>query len=154
MAKEVGYFKDFKTEEEAREAFSEGPFVMVEANGYRVEVERPGGPCPVLTDVSTDWYLNRLGHYISKGPSDLAARAVDLLNAAVRVGLIVLKGDTWKYVGHPGVFEVRSEPKWYFDEVTHTCSCRERYPSREEALDCYLQDHPWKRLREIYQYRD
>lgn len=91
MAKRVGYFQDFNTPEEAAEAFSEGPFVMVNANGWRVEVELPGHICPVLPDPSVYELRKRLGWPAGKTyDEDKAARVVDQLNQMVRDGKIIL----------------------------------------------------------------
>lgn len=48
MAKYVGYFENFETPEEESEAFSQGPFVVVDANGYRIEAQVKGNKCPAL----------------------------------------------------------------------------------------------------------
>jgi hypothetical protein len=45
MAQEVGYMDNNVT-------YTEGPFVIVYVNGWRIEAELKGHKCPVLPDVS------------------------------------------------------------------------------------------------------
>lgn len=90
MAQRVGYFEDDVL-------YAEGPFVMVNANGWRVEVEMPGHHCPVLPDTSIYELRSQLGWPAGKTDDvALAERVVDQLNAMVREGKIVLDGRIWK----------------------------------------------------------
>lgn len=90
MAQEVSYFEN-------NPEYKEGPFVMVCANGWRVEVELKGHHCPVLPDSSIYELLARNGFNPAKEVSRvLAARKVDWLNKMVAVGKIVLvNGKYW-----------------------------------------------------------
>ena len=92
MAQEVGYFENFPV-------FEEGPFVIVNANGYRIEVERKNHKCPVLPHNSvSDILWGELG-YKGKTGREHAAELCDKLNQMVKDGRIVLRGDWWVAAG-------------------------------------------------------
>lgn len=91
MAQIVGYWED-------NVVFIEGPFVLVEAGGWRIEVEDKGRDCPILPHLSIDRLLEANGmswHKIPHQYVDQAKATVDWLNQAVRDGKIVLVGGTW-----------------------------------------------------------
>ena len=93
MAQIVGYFEDDVI-------FTEGPFVLVDIWGWRIEVELKGHNCPVLPHISIykireqlDWDLGKTEN------TELATRVCDQLNQMVRDGEIVLKGNIWMAKG-------------------------------------------------------
>jgi hypothetical protein len=91
MAQRVGYFQDDVT-------FTEGPFVMVNANGWRIEVhngEDHGCNC-VMPALSIYALRKHLGYPEGKFVcADEAATLVDRLNRMVRDGKIVKMGSQW-----------------------------------------------------------
>jgi hypothetical protein len=95
MAQEVGWGED-------NVVFEEGPFVVVNAGGYRIEVEQKEHHCPVLPDQSI--YNLRFNHlncpkkYKYNNIED-AKKVVDILNGMVRSGHIVLEGKAWVWKG-------------------------------------------------------
>lgn len=101
MAKRVGYFQNFATPEESAEAFSEGPFVIVNAGGWRIEAELVGHYCPVHPDLSIYKLREALGYRAGKfNQIEEAERLCDHLNALVREGKIALDGTVWKATEH------------------------------------------------------
>lgn len=89
MAQFVRYFEDNVT-------YTEGPFVAVDINGYRIEVELKGWKCPVLPDSSIYSFMRR--YKILDGKTENKGRitkAVDWLNNRVKEGKIVLHKDGW-----------------------------------------------------------
>jgi hypothetical protein len=90
MAQEVGYFENHVK-------YTEGPFVIVDANGWRIEVELKEYHCPVLPE-DTIYQLckEKLGRRLAKfdHKSD-AATLCDWLNQEVRQGSIVLDNRWW-----------------------------------------------------------
>ena len=85
MAQRVGYFQD------TTECYSEGPFVMVNAGGWRVEVGNKDMKCPTLPDCSIYGFLRE--QHLPDGKTDdeaLAACIVDYLNAKVKDGTLVV----------------------------------------------------------------
>lgn len=100
MAQRVGYFQDFHSPEEAAEAFKEGPFVVVDAWGYRIEVEKPGYHCPVFPHPSISVLREKELGWPPGKTTDLAfAESVcDGLNQMVKDGRIVLdtEGKFWR----------------------------------------------------------
>lgn len=92
MAQQVGYFEDFASPRRRHEAYSEGPFVIVNplGNGWRIECEVKDGKCPVLPDLSIYHLRDHAG--FPEGKFDLqedAERLCDFLNQQVREGNIV-----------------------------------------------------------------
>lgn len=84
MAQIVGYFENFVE-------YTEGPFVLVNANGWRIEVELKGHYCPVLPDVSIYNTREKLGWPLGKTDDfKKAERVCNELNAMVKRGEIVL----------------------------------------------------------------
>lgn len=76
--------------------FEEGPFVIVNANGWRIECELKGHYCPVLPDSS----IYKLREYWGYQPGKFreqreAEELCDRLNQAVKDGVIVLDGKSW-----------------------------------------------------------
>lgn len=102
MARAVDYWHDFVSEEEAMEAYKEGPFVLVCANGWRLEVEMKGSKCPALPDSSIYNLLDN--HCLShdKTNNKKEAEAVcDWLNTAVKIGWIKLhESGSWVAVNN------------------------------------------------------
>jgi hypothetical protein len=89
MAQTVGYFENHPT-------LNEGPFVVVEANGWRIEAEVKGYRCPAMPDVTIFRLCNRRGTPLSKfNNRDEAAEICDWLNEQVREGFITLHSDGW-----------------------------------------------------------
>lgn len=84
MAQVVGYFQNDVV-------FTEGPFVIVYAGGWRIEVEQKDKNHPIMTTLSIDRHIKRLGiPYGKTRDQELAATVCDGLNAMVRAGEIVL----------------------------------------------------------------
>jgi hypothetical protein len=100
VAQVVGYFEDGF---EDGTKYVEGPFVMVEANGWRVEAEVVGNKCPCLPDVSIYRALEKETTFSPHKTNDieLAKARTDWLNRQVREGKIVLNGKIWVYPKHP-----------------------------------------------------
>lgn len=94
MAIRVGYWEnnkvvEYKTKE--NNMYSEGPFVMVNASGWRIEVEYKGQHCPALPDSSIYAFLKDKGLTSDKTDDEaLCACLVDYLNAKVKDGTLVL----------------------------------------------------------------
>lgn len=89
MAIRVGYWQNNKAEE--NNMYSEGPFVMVNASGWRIEVEYKGQHCPALPDISIYAFLKDKGLTSDKTDDEaLCACLVDYLNAKVKDGTLVL----------------------------------------------------------------
>jgi hypothetical protein len=95
MAVQVGYFEDFHTPEEEAEAYREGPFVIVNANGFRIEAQVVGHKCPAMPDLSVFKLREQWGYRLGKFDRDKATELCDRLNEAVREGKIVLNGKHW-----------------------------------------------------------
>ena len=91
----VGYFEDNVT-------FTEGPFVAVCINGWRIEVELKGNNCPVLPDMSI-YKMLKDARGKEPGKTDwLECEAnVNWLNEQVKRGRIVLNGKTWVAPSYP-----------------------------------------------------
>jgi len=104
MAQFVGYFEDDVE-------FAEGPFVVVDIFGYRIEVEYKGAKCPALPDVSIYRLREALGHPWGKTTNrDLAIKMCDELNALVREERIVLhpNGKCWVCPEHDPILQKKS----------------------------------------------
>lgn len=85
MAIRVGYF------ENTTECYSEGPFVMVNASGWRIEVGNKDMKCPTLPDISIYAFLRDKGLPDSKTDDEaLCACIVDYLNAKVKDKTLVV----------------------------------------------------------------
>lgn len=87
MAQRVGYFDNDVT-------YTEGPFVIVPANGWRIEVDH-GGRCPVLPHTSIYRRLRRNGMDFGKTSEDVQASVCDWLNELVRQGKLVKTDHGW-----------------------------------------------------------
>lgn len=85
MAQAVGYWDDGV-------AFTEGPFVIVNANGWRIEVEVLGSRCPCMPDGSVYRMLEQERGRWQKTDRKTAADDCDWLNEQVRQGRIVRDG--------------------------------------------------------------
>lgn len=90
MAQVVGYFENDVV-------FIEGPFVAVNANGWRVEAELEGNCCPAFPDLSVDCFLEkekgiRTGKWVS---FEAIAPIIDWLNEQVKAGHIIKEGRIW-----------------------------------------------------------
>lgn len=100
MAQEVHYFENDVI-------YEEGPFVMTQINGWRIEVELKGHRCPVLPMTSIYQMLKENGLYDGKtDDKEKVVKAVDWLNEQVRKGNIILKKETYWDAKDPG-FEER-----------------------------------------------
>lgn len=94
MAQVVRYFEDNVT-------FKEGPFVIVNACGWRIEVEHPGGKCPILPDISIyHWYKDNFGKHMGKFPIDEAEKICDTLNILVKTRKIYRIGNSWIHIDY------------------------------------------------------
>ncbi|HEY7415242.1 MAG TPA: hypothetical protein VH593_08625 [Ktedonobacteraceae bacterium] len=90
MAVKVGYFQD-----NYDGIYDEGPFVLVDAFGWRIEQEGP--TCPYLPD-SSIYELRKLLGWTTDGKTNdttLAEKVCDELNAMVKRGEIVNKNGLW-----------------------------------------------------------
>ena len=92
MAQEVGYFENHIE-------YEEGPFVMVDAHGWRVEVELKGHHCPCLPGTSIYALRKALGFPVGKGQQERIAGQVDKLNQLVCEGYVVLENNAWVWNG-------------------------------------------------------
>jgi hypothetical protein len=105
MAQRVGYFQDTK------DCYSEGPFVMVNACGWRVEVGNKDMKCPCLPDSSIYGFLRE--KHLPDGKTDdeaLAVCVVDYLNAKVKDGTLVINKygfPIWELYEH-----IREHERW------------------------------------------
>jgi len=91
MAQEVGYYED-------NVVYTEGPFVICNplGNGWRIEAELKGCPCPVYPDMSIDALVKRVFGYSGKWPTkEQATEVCDWLNSKVWVNEIILKDSNW-----------------------------------------------------------
>ncbi len=88
MAQQVGYFEDNVT-------YREGPFVIVNANGFRIECEVKGHICPAFPHLSISRLKDQLGYPQGKTDRETAAAMCDRLNGMVREGKIELVGTMW-----------------------------------------------------------
>ena len=90
MAQEVSHYEDNVT-------FTEGPFVISNplGNGYRIEVDLKGHPCPVLPDCSIYRLLGEHGFYAGKCPRKEIAKIADWLNEQVLLERIVCQTNGW-----------------------------------------------------------
>lgn len=97
MAQVVGYFEDFKTPEREKEAFSEGPFVIVHVFGWRIECEVKGRQCPALPDLSIYRLAQKSGItvYGKFNRKEDAAQLCDWLNQKVKEGRIICHDGNW-----------------------------------------------------------
>lgn len=91
MAQHVGYFANHVL-------LTEGPFVIVNVHGWRIEVDRARSQCPGLTSRAVHDLTRHVYGFPGKVASCAQAEAVcDHLNQLVRTGLIVYDEatDTW-----------------------------------------------------------
>lgn len=85
MAQRVGYFAN------TTECYSEGPFVMVNACGWRIEVGNRDMRCPTLPDCSIYGFLREKNLPNNKTDDEaLTACIVDYLNAKVKDNTLVI----------------------------------------------------------------
>lgn len=90
MAQKVGYFQNDVV-------FTEGPFVMVNANGWRIEVSSGsdrGCNC-IMPHRSIYELADSLGYKGKTPNTEHVAGIVDKLNEFTRTGRIVRTGDLW-----------------------------------------------------------
>jgi len=83
MAQICGYFED-------NVIYTEGPFVMVQAFGWRIEAEVKGHKCPTLPDIGIYKLLetnNKQAHKTDN--KEKIIESVDWLNLQVKNGLII-----------------------------------------------------------------
>lgn len=79
MAQRVGYFQN------TDDCYSEGPFVMVQACGWRIETGKTGDKCPTLPDISIYGFLREKGLPEGKyDDEDMAEAIVNFLNAKTK----------------------------------------------------------------------
>jgi len=89
MAQEVGHYEN-------NVEYTEGPFVISNANGWRIESEVKGLRCPTLPDDSIYRLLYSADKNFGKTRNKkLAVAACDWLNAFVAQGRIVLDTNGW-----------------------------------------------------------
>ena len=84
MAVRVGYFKD------TNDCYGEGPFVMVNACGWRVECGNKDMKCPALPDSSIYGFIREQRLPEGKYEEALAVCIVDYLNAKFKDGTLTL----------------------------------------------------------------
>lgn len=90
MAQKVGYCENDIE-------YEDGPFVMVWASGYRIEVCLPGHHCPVLPHLDVYRFLEANGYESQKSlDKGIIATSVDWLNLQVLEGTITLQDNIWK----------------------------------------------------------
>lgn len=75
--------------------FTNGPFVIVNINGWRIEAELRGHHCPVLPGNSIYQIEKKLGLNGKTWDRELAAQVCDRLNQMARTGEIVLHENGW-----------------------------------------------------------
>lgn len=88
MAQEVGWGQN-------NVEFKEGPFVIVNINGWRIEAELKGHYCPVLPASSIYRITERMGFSGKTDNKEQAEMVCDALNGMVRTGQIVLADNGW-----------------------------------------------------------
>ena len=109
MAQVVGY-------SEKNPVYQEGPFVIVNANGWRIEVELKGFHCPVLPATSIYEIMKRHGFSGKTNDKEKAALVCDALNGMVRTGQIVLHDNGW-WVDAWSVFKAQEKAEQVLREV-------------------------------------
>jgi len=79
--------------------FEEGPFVLVNSGGYRIEVQTEchGGSCLPVCSIYKAMKL-RFPHFI-KGTLGEASIVCDWLNSKVKSGEIAKMDHCWEYIG-------------------------------------------------------
>lgn len=92
MAQEVGYYENDVV-------FLEGPFVLVNINGWRIEVERKGHSCPILPEQRIFQLEKSLGLSGKTRDRELAAVVCDKLNSLVKEGKIIEINGHWTLKG-------------------------------------------------------
>lgn len=104
MAVRVGYFQN------TRDCYSEGPFVMVNANGWRIEVDC-SSDAPTLPDNSIYYFIKDKGLPSGKFDDEaLCACIVDYLNAKVKDGTLIKDpkhGLTWIWEPYEQIMEMK-----------------------------------------------
>lgn len=90
MVQVVGYFENNVT-------FTEGPFVAVQVNGWRIECEIRGGLCPALPDITIHRMLEKEKGKVPGKLTTLERLApyIEWLNEQVKAGRIVPSGINW-----------------------------------------------------------
>jgi hypothetical protein len=103
MAIRVGYF------ENTTNCYSEGPFVMVMACGWRIETGNKDMLCPALPDVSIYGFLRDKGLPDGKYDDEaLAVCIIDYLNAKTKDGTLVQnKHGVWIWEPYEGIMEMK-----------------------------------------------
>lgn len=95
--------------------FTEGPFVIVNANGWRIEAEIKWHRCPALPTTSVFGIMRRLGLDGKTNDKDKATAVCDALNGMVRAGEIVLAGKVW--VDRDSVIRARATAERIMNEI-------------------------------------
>ena len=90
MAQQVGY-------RENNVEYTEGPFVIVNAGGWRIESELKGHQCPVLPGSDIIAFINKENGGVLKGSLEQMSKVCDKLNALVDVGEILLHRNWWSF---------------------------------------------------------
>lgn len=109
MAQTVGYYQN-------NPVFTEGPFVIVNANGWRIEVELKGHHCPVLPSTSIYRITEKLGLHGKTDDKEQAAMVCDALNSMVRASAIVLT-DWGSWVDKNSVIKAKERAEQVLKEV-------------------------------------
>lgn len=110
MAVRVPYF------ENTTDCYQEGPFVMVNAGGWRIEVEYEGAKCPALPDLSIYGFLKEKGLPFDKtNDTALMECVIDYLNKIVKEGGIVKEGIAWVWPPHKLNVELEAYQKRRLD---------------------------------------
>lgn len=91
MAKRVKYYQNNEPE-----MYAEGPFVMTDANGWRIEVGCDLTNCPIIPDSSIYDLLHQNSMRVDKSSDpEVIAKSVDWLNDQVRGGKVVCVDHRW-----------------------------------------------------------
>lgn len=91
MAQKVGYFQN-------NVVYSEGPFVMCNIGGWRIEAELKGQSCPCACDPSIYELLESQGLQAHKCNDEKKIIAsVNWLNEQVKMGTIRNVNNIWKF---------------------------------------------------------
>lgn len=95
MAQMVKHMQNFETPEAEKKAYSEGPFVIVYINGWRIECEVVGEQRPAFPHLSI-YQLRKIGGWPSGHLDKRAAiQLCNWLNQKVRDGTIIIRNDYW-----------------------------------------------------------
>ncbi len=119
MAVRVGYFESPIN----KDIYLEGPFVMVNANGWRIEVQYKDSQgvvlsAPALPDDSIYGFLRERGLPTDKQiDEDLTACLVDYLNAKGKDGTLIFDKYTWTWPIYESLLEAKRYQEKRFEQL-------------------------------------